>query len=517
MDQRSFGIKSSLVWSSALVLLIILAAVAFFVTQEDEFVTAPVMVGSLQEEVSATGRVEPPERIDLFFKSNARLIRHYVEVGDTVFRGDVLAEQDASDLIASKLEAEASVDLATTRLEKLELGATAEEIKIVQTALQNAEQSVRDAHETLKDSLSDAFTKGDDAIYVKSDQVLVNAKSANPQLSFSIPDTGLHSNVANGRAELGPALETWRASITMLSSSSDVLVEAQKAKLALDIIKDYLARVAEALGLVAPHGAITQATIDKWKTDVSTARTNIGAALSTIAVSEKAYQLALGARNTAMDQLSLIQAPAEGIDLNLARAEVRQAEARLTRALADLGQAAIQAPADGLVVATDGQVGELVGPGTTVVSLFPEGALEIELSVSENDIVKVAIGQEAIITLDAFGQGMVWEGEVVRIDPAETIIGGAVYYRTAVVFENTDDRVRSGMTAEVRIQTASRESVVMAPASAISFKDGLTSATVETPAGVETRAVRVGIRDRLGNVEILEGLRPGELVVIGEQ
>ena len=72
--------------------------------------------------------------------------------------------------------------------------------------------------------------------------------------------------------------------------------------------------------------------------------------------------------------------------------------------------------------------------------------------IPETDIGKVAMGDAVSMTLDAFS-GETFTGTVFYIDPAETILQGVVDYKVKVSFNKPDTRLKSGLTANLDIQT----------------------------------------------------------------
>lgn len=169
-----------------------------------------------------------------------------------------------------------------------------------------------------------------------------------------------------------------------------------------------------------------------------------------------------------------------------------------------------------MVTAVNGERGETVGPDMTIVSLATGGALQIDLSVVEDKIVDVKVGQKARITFDAI-ENQEFVGTVVAIDPAETVVGGAVYYKTTVLFDDVDERIRSGMTANVWILTATASDTLFVPASAIQIKDDKMIVQVQGESKMIEKEVAVGIENNTGMIEILSGLSEGEQVILNVQ
>jgi hypothetical protein len=150
------------------------------------------------------------------------------------------------------------------------------------------------------------------------------------------------------------------------------------------------------------------------------------------------------------------------------------------------------------------------------VSLAAGGALQIQLNVVEDKIVNVRVGQQARITFDAIG-GEEFGGKVVTVEPVETIIGGAVYYRTTILFDKADERIRSGMTANVWIKTAVSADALFVPASAVQSKDGKKIVQTLVAGQVVKKEVSVGIENDAGMIEIVSGLSEGDQIILGAE
>ena len=134
-----------------LLLAVMLVAVAWYFTssrnknQDPGYLTDAARRGDLTVTISATGTIEPITRVSLAFK-NAEIINEiYVKVGDSVTPGQLLAEQDTSNLEASLVQATASLKGNEARLELLRNGATAEELLRSEIDVTTAEASFAQA------------------------------------------------------------------------------------------------------------------------------------------------------------------------------------------------------------------------------------------------------------------------------------------------------------------------------------------------------------------------------------
>ena len=116
------------------------------------------------------------------------------------------------------------------------------------------------------------------------------------------------------------------------------------------------------------------------------------------------------------------------------------------------------------------------------------------------------------MTFDAF-PGETFVGKVFYIDPAETIVSGVVDYLVKVSFNTPDPRLKSGLTANLSIQTQTDQNALILPQYAVVQNASGTYVDV-LQSGTETQIpVTLGIRDQNGNVEIASGVTEGQQVI----
>ena len=222
---------------------------------------------------------------------------------------------------------------------------------------------------------------------------------------------------------------------------------------------------------------------------------------------------AKGAWDLAKAQYSQLLSPARIEDIDLQRARVSQARAALQRAQVGLNQMTIIAPVDGVITRVNYEVGEKNDFSKPVFSLLGNSGLEIEVDIPESDIAKIIVGQNARITLDAFSSDEVFSGHVTSIDPAETVIQDVVYYRLKITFDQNNEKVKSGMTANIDIQTASKENVLSIPARAVKENGSKYVEILSSSGEVIKKDVETGLRGDGGLLEIISGLSEGEEVI----
>ncbi|MDE2188658.1 MAG: efflux RND transporter periplasmic adaptor subunit, partial [Patescibacteria group bacterium] len=184
------------------------------------------------------------------------------------------------------------------------------------------------------------------------------------------------------------------------------------------------------------------------------------------------------------------------------------------QAKAILAQDTLTSPIDGVVTQADPNVGEFIAAGQGGFAVQNDN-FKIEAYVPEADIAKVAVGNLASSTLDAYGAYTNFPAKVTMIDPAETVLEGVPTYKVTLVFVSPDSRIRSGMTANLEILTHQASDVLEIPYRAISQTATSTTVRLVSADGKSYTAVPVvtGLKGSDGTIEITSGLKVGDKVV----
>jgi membrane fusion protein (multidrug efflux system) len=161
-------------------------------------------------------------------------------------------------------------------------------------------------------------------------------------------------------------------------------------------------------------------------------------------------------------------------------------------------------PMDGTVLKEDGEVGDMVDPGTILYRIGLEKPLWVVADVNEEDIPRVKVGQKALLRTDAFAN-QVLPGFVKQITPAGDPVSKT--FRVRVGLPN-DTPLRVGMSVEANIVSKEKPDVLLVPANAVVNNSLL---TIENDRA-RLRKVEIGIRGT-GFVEIVDGISEGEMVV----
>ena len=173
--------------------------------------------------------------------------------------------------------------------------------------------------------------------------------------------------------------------------------------------------------------------------------------------------------------------------------------------------AGIVAPADGIILRRSAEPGDVVQPGQTLLVLARDGRTRLVVQVDENNLAHLAVGQLATASADAFA-GQRFAAKVLSIAPSIDADRGTIEVKLEVPEPPT--YLRPDMTVSVDIEVARRENVIALPLDAL--RDGSTTApwvlVLEQRRAVR-RPVAIGARTT-DQVEIREGLTPGELVIV---
>ena len=201
-----------------------------------------------------------------------------------------------------------------------------------------------------------------------------------------------------------------------------------------------------------------------------------------------------------------------------AEAAVAQARVRVDTARRLVEETTIRAPIDATVLSVTVERGSVVssgitnvGGGTPILTLADLSTLLVVGRLDQAQIGRVHEGQDVSIRVDAYPD-RAFTGRVRRVSPLGQEVSSVVTFDIRITVTDPDGGLlRSGMSADLEIVTASHEDVLLLPVSALRNR-GRTR-HVLLPSGKE-QVVRVGATDGT-HVVVLEGLGEGDVVVVG--
>ena len=206
-------------------------------------------------------------------------------------------------------------------------------------------------------------------------------------------------------------------------------------------------------------------------------------------------------------------------DLEQARNAVANAEANLAAAKArqrsvwqQLDDTTLRAPFSGLVSDRPASIGDVVTPGTAIVTIVDPSSLRLEALVPSDQIAQVKPGARVLFSIRGF-PGKPFAGRVDRLSPTADPVTRQV--PIFVSLPNTGGALIAGLFAEGRVETATRTGIVV-PLSAVDETGPMPTVTRIRDGKAERVAVELGLRQTgLERVEILKGLAAGDVVITG--
>jgi HlyD family secretion protein len=500
------------------IILAIIAGGYFYFTggKETAYNFASVKRADLVQEVSVTGTVKPAQEVDLAFERSGKVSEIYVKVGESVVAGEILAVLDNSELSAKLAQARASLATEEANLDEYLRGTRQEEIAIKEAELEKARQDLKNYYNSAVNVVYDGYNKAEDAVRTQTDEMFANDED-NPVLVFSTAaQTKLNAEAQ--RKALSDILDAWILEINstgqdateeilnpLLSSGRSNLLSARGF---LDVMMD----------AVNNSVSLSQTTVNSYKANVTSARTSVSLAITNINTQEQNIASQKITVQRIQNELDLKLAGKTPEEIAAQEARVRQARANVLDYESQVAKNTLRSPIKGVVTKQNVKVGQIAPANSELISIISQLDFQIETNIPEADIAKIKVSDEAKITLDAYGNDVVFTGRVAEIEPAETVIEGVSTYKATLEFGQEDSRILSGMTANIDIISAEKKNVLVLPYRAVTIKDSgkfVSILHIDGEALIEKK-IETGIRGTDGNIEIVSGLNEGEKVVIPE-
>ena len=279
--------------------------------------------------------------------------------------------------------------------------------------------------------------------------------------------------------------------------------------------------------------------------DAEAALKNVTAQLTAKRALLKKHQLALTRQRAMRREDASAQADLESAEADLAQtraeiesleAQIAQARIKVNTARTNLGYTRILAPMDGVVIAIvteEGQTVNAAQSAPTILKLADLDTMTVKAQISEADVIRVQAGQKSRFTI--LGEpDKSFEGVLRAIEPApesessdssssttgsssSNSSSSAIYYNGLFDVPNPGHKLRVSMTAEVTILLGESKQALTIPRSVLGKKQGDNHYEVMVLVGdhPEPRQIRTGRQDS-ANIEVLDGLKEGELIVLGD-
>ncbi len=225
----------------------------------------------------------------------------------------------------------------------------------------------------------------------------------------------------------------------------------------------------------------------------------------------QAYDVATAQERDARHALELALEGARKDQIEAARAQLHAAQSALVLAREKLADTVIVSPLTGYVVSRELEVGAIVNPGIPIFKIADPQTAWATVYVDERDTASLTVGDRADITFRSL-PGHSFRGRVARIQRE----GDRVTEQLAVdiAFAERPARLILGEQVEVSIRPPARHGVSALPLAAVVRRPDGPGALVVEDGRIHFRPARLGVVDPAGWIEVLQGLRPGEDVVL---
>ncbi|QDP22064.2 efflux RND transporter periplasmic adaptor subunit [Bradyrhizobium cosmicum] len=272
-------------------------------------------------------------------------------------------------------------------------------------------------------------------------------------------------------------------------------------------------RQLEELTLPSAREALTQANATLLNAQQTYDRTaqlerNGYATRAALDEAQKTLDVARAAKRSA--EFQVYTASSGGSDYVMAQTQANQARANLDTAESRLGYATIAAPRDGVLITRSVERGTVVQPGKALLVLAPAGDVQLVLQIDERNLGKIALGQKAIASADAYPDRR-FPAVITYVNPGVDISRASVEVKLTVA--DPPDYLRQDMTVSVDIEIAARDDALVLPLRSVHDVLSGTPWVLGIKDGRATqRPVKIGLRGN-SHIEITDGLAAGDVAI----
>lgn len=266
-----------------------------------------------------------------------------------------------------------------------------------------------------------------------------------------------------------------------LSAVTTVQVGTQVSGTIQKLYVDYNSRVKKGQAIAEIDPSLFNASVEQAHGNFLNAEANLQKAKAILADANRTYNrnrklladgiVSQGDYDVAETALQSAKAGVKATEGTLA-----QARGALLQSKTNLRYSVIRSPVDGVVISRAIDVGQTVAASFQTPTLFTIAQdltkMQIEVSVDEADISRIKLDQKAGFTVDSYPEQS-FSGKVVQIRNAPIINQNVVTYITVVNVDNSDLKLKPGMTANVSIEVARKDDALKLPPAALRFRPKL--------------------------------------------
>jgi HlyD family secretion protein len=439
--------------------LIAVAAIIYFVVipsrsevaDPENARTAPLAAVPVSEVVGATGTVSSNQSATLEWKTSGLVGETYVQVGDVVQAGDVLAVLDPGSLTPLDILAEADLVSAQRALDNLlksevQAASALQGVDAAREALEDARSPGVDQAAALQE-IADA----EKAVYEADRKLKI---LTNPVSKAALDQA--QANLVLAEKKLNDNQEAIDRIQKKLAKRDDQYKFFESRKLYKRILEGLeIQRIQLQKSVENSRQRYINLQSPPNPNDVAVAEANLLGAQAQLLEAEREWQRIQDGASPA--EIALLEAQLADAQRELERVidgptpeDIAAAQARVAAAQATLDNIRIAAPFSGVITEAISTPNDQVTPGTPAFRMDDLSHLWVEVGISEIDVNLVEPGQPVVLTFDAI-LAKEYKGEVVEVSPVGSTNLGLVDFKVKVELLDADQDVRPGMTAAVEI------------------------------------------------------------------
>ncbi len=475
--------------------------------------------GDIERTFTFTGTLEAENRAGVVAKMGGKVSRVYVQEGDFVRSGQMLVGLERADLLAQREQARAAIQAAEARLKQAQTGETLQSAQ-TDTGIENAEAALgatEAGREQARTNLELAISQTD----LSAEQARQQLEQARARLQAL--ETGARHQeieIARQRVEQARAnLETTQANLErarkLLAAGAISQQQFDATQLQFDTALAQYETAEQQLDLTeeGPRSEeiqIAQAQVNQAQSAVALAQAN----RNQVQIREEQLKAAGEAVRQAEANLRLAQASTARNQVSqqeteAARSALGQTRANLKYLNAQISYTYVRSPISGYIVQRNVQPGEAAVPGMPLINIVDNRKLHLRSSIGESRINKVSVGQSVTIQVDLLPDAE-FTGTIQDVIPAANPQSRT--FEVKVEVPNPQGLLMAGTFARATVMVQRQTGVVVVPRDTVlEDQQGKYVLTVEDGT-VQRRAVVIGLNNET-DVAITEGLSEGSTVI----
>lgn len=433
-------------------------------------------IGSLNDEINATGAIAATRTVSLAFLTSAPVSEILVAEGDSVQAGQVLARLDASDLMPTVENASFNLQSQQITFNSMIADPRAVDLNVAEASLRAAELNFGGS--------SVLSGPGSTAAEIQALQVEL-AENRAWQTALQ------RDNLAENMTSAGTALENVRENVPVPGPVQD----------ALDGYNATLAQLWTAEGNLHRADASMEQARGNYVAEINRRPTYGGISGARVQMLQAQQQID-----------SLLNGP-DNVDLNFVSTDLAIANLSLAQAEIQMTYIELVAPFDGIITEMNLTLGE-IPPPSKAVEMIDTSQFYVNLPIDEIDIMKVQAGQSVNFIVDALPDDDI-NGVIEHVALTPDINPLITTYNVRVAVNETQSAIRAGMSTTAQVIIASQDNAVILSDRFVFIDEATDMPYViiqRNDGGLERLTVELGLRAN-GITEIVSGLASGQRVV----